>query len=348
LRWGGLLLLLAAIGKVVALDSAFYAASWHLPVFNQTFMAYALLVSVLAFSARLYNRKPSAGEPECRVMRPVLLVAANLLALVALSLEAIGYYERLLAVAGSSSGILREFGEGKIFTLVLIWTIYATAAFMFGVWRNARAWRLGGLLLLVLTTPLVLVNLTYYDAPWHALFFNRTLAAFALFVAALWLIVRTYARGGNTFDEAPVVRPVAIVTANLFAIIALSAQAAGYFVARIADELGRSGAAALASNGFPTRPRNLELAKQLSLSVVWALYASGLLIAGQVRRLQLLRVMGLALLSLTTLKVFIWDLSYLDRVYRIISFIMLGAILLVVSYFYQRPKRPAEERYSGP
>ena len=39
LRWGGLLLLLAAIGKVVAIDSTFYSAPWHLPVFNQTFMA---------------------------------------------------------------------------------------------------------------------------------------------------------------------------------------------------------------------------------------------------------------------------------------------------------------------
>jgi uncharacterized membrane protein len=83
--------------------------------------------------------------------------------------------------------------------------------------------------------------------------------------------------------------------------------------------------------------------KQLSLSVVWALYASGLLVAGRIRRLRLLRVMGLALLSLTTLKAFVWDLSSLDRAYRIISFIMLGAILLVVSYFYQRSQHPVEE-----
>ena len=72
LRWGGLLLLLTAIGKVVAIDSTYYAASWHLPVFNQTFMAYALLVAVLAFGARLYGRAASANESERRVMRPAL------------------------------------------------------------------------------------------------------------------------------------------------------------------------------------------------------------------------------------------------------------------------------------
>ena len=69
------------------------------------------------------------------------------------------------------------------------------------------------------------------------------------------------------------------------------------------------------------------------------MYASGLLVVGHFRRLRLLRGMGLALLSLTVLKVFLWDLSSLDRVYRIISFIMLGAILLVVSYFYQRSQQ---------
>lgn len=198
LRWAGLLLLLAAIGKLVALDSAFYAASWHLPVLNQTFMAYALLVLVLALGAWLYGRMPD--EDERRGVRPALIVAANVLALAALSLEVFGYYDRLLA--GALTGAATEkFQEGRIFTLALVWTIYATCVFLVGAWRGARAWRWGGLLLLALTTPLVIANLSYYDAAWHALILNRTLAAFAIFVAALWLITRTYARSGEAFEE---------------------------------------------------------------------------------------------------------------------------------------------------
>lgn len=345
LRWGGLVLLLVAISKVLVVDSAFYAASWHLPLFNQTFMAYALLVAALAFSAWLYGRAPGVDERERRAMVPILIGSANVLALTALSLEVIGYYDRSMArLALNTFGteIFRQFQEGKIFTLALVWTIYALYAFMVGVALSGRAWRLGGLLLLVITTPLVLANLGYYDAPWHALVFNRTLIIFAVFVAALWLIVQAYARSGEAFEEKSAVRPVAIVVANVLAIVALSTQAAGYYEAKIAEELGRAGVAALASNGSPGL-RNLELAKQLSLSVVWALYASGLLVVGRIRRLRLLRVMALTLLSVTTLKAFIWDLSSLDRAYRIISFIMLGAILLVVSYFYQRGQQPVEE-----
>jgi uncharacterized membrane protein len=348
LRWGGLFLLLAAIGKVVALDSAFYAAWWRLPVFNLTFMVYVLLVAVLAFAAWLYGRAPGVNQPEQPWMRPVLITTANVLALAALSLEVLGYYDRLLTAAhqGSSTEIVSRFQEGRIFTLALVWILFATCAFLFGAWRDARAWRWGGLLLMAFTSPLVFANLIYYDAAWHVLVLNRTLAIFAVFVVALWIIVRTYARSGKAFEEAPAIRPIATVAANLVAIVALSAQAAGYYEAKISAELGRAGVEYW-SDDFPAPLRNLALAKQLSLSVIWGLYASGLLIAGRVRRLLLLRVMGLALLSLTILKVFIWDLSSLDRIYRIISFIMLGAILLVVSYFYQRSQQNAEEQESG-
>jgi uncharacterized membrane protein len=340
LRWGGLLVLLTAIGKVVVIDSTYYAASWHFPVFNQTFMAYALLVAVLAFGGRLYGREASANESERRLMRPALLIGANLLSLAALSLEVFGYYDRLLtnaAVERQSSEIFNQLLEGRTFTLMLVWTLYATGAFLFGAWRRSPAWRWGGLLLLAVTTPLVFANLSYYDASWHALVFNLTLAGFAIFIVALWLIVRTYARSGEAFQEARTVRPIATVAANMFAIVALSAQSAGYYEARIVEELRHAGTAA-GWIGFEP-PRNLELAKQLSLSVVWALYACGLFVAARVRRLRLLRVMGLVLLSLTTLKVFLVDLSSLERIYRIISFIMLGAILLVVSYFYQRSQQ---------
>jgi uncharacterized membrane protein len=35
-------------------------------------------------------------------------------------------------------------------------------------------------------------------------------------------------------------------------------------------------------------------------------------------------------------KVFLYDLSFLERAYRILSFLVLGAVLLAVSFFYQR------------
>jgi uncharacterized membrane protein len=53
--------------------------------------------------------------------------------------------------------------------------------------------------------------------------------------------------------------------------------------------------------------------------------------------------MALVLLAATTVKVFLLDLSELDQVYRIVSFIVLGLVLLGVSFLYQQRQRRANE-----
>jgi uncharacterized membrane protein len=82
-----------------------------------------------------------------------------------------------------------------------------------------------------------------------------------------------------------------------------------------------------------TRLRNLQ---QLSLSGGWLVYSIGLMIFGLWRRFRALRIMAIALFGFTILKIFAYDLSFLETVYRFISFLALGVILLAVSYLYQR------------
>jgi uncharacterized membrane protein len=63
-----------------------------------------------------------------------------------------------------------------------------------------------------------------------------------------------------------------------------------------------------------------------------------LMIFGFARRLSAVRVGALVLLLVTILKVFLYDLSFLEQPYRIVSFIALGAILLAAGFMYQRFK----------
>ena len=72
-----------------------------------------------------------------------------------------------------------------------------------------------------------------------------------------------------------------------------------------------------------------------------------MLTVGIARRSKLLRVMALLLLGLTIFKVFLFDLSSLEKLYRIISFIVLGAILLAVSFLYQRYRQRMTELIVG-
>lgn len=79
-------------------------------------------------------------------------------------------------------------------------------------------------------------------------------------------------------------------------------------------------------------------ARQLSLSVIWAIYASIITGIGIMKRVRMLRILGILLIGITVFKVFLFDLSELRTGYRIISFVLLGLLLLIVSYFYNRFK----------
>jgi len=54
------------------------------------------------------------------------------------------------------------------------------------------------------------------------------------------------------------------------------------------------------------------------------------------RRSACLRWQALALLAVTIIKVFLFDMNVLSQGYRILSFLGLGALLFAVSYVYQR------------
>jgi hypothetical protein len=83
------------------------------------------------------------------------------------------------------------------------------------------------------------------------------------------------------------------------------------------------------------RLRNL---RHFLISASWLLYSVVLLVMGFWRRITRLRIMAIFLLGISVLKIFIYDLSFLETLYRIFSFIGLGLILLIASYLYQRYK----------
>lgn len=79
------------------------------------------------------------------------------------------------------------------------------------------------------------------------------------------------------------------------------------------------------------------------ISAAWAIQAIVLLILGFHYKHLLSRMLGLTILGVTTLKVFIFDLSSLESIYRIFSFMVLGVILIIASYAYTRYKYIFEE-----
>jgi len=72
------------------------------------------------------------------------------------------------------------------------------------------------------------------------------------------------------------------------------------------------------------------------LTVAWGVEGIALLCAGFPLHDRVLRLSGMGLLMVCILKLFLWDLRHLDTLPRILSFIVLGLILVGVSWVYTR------------
>ena len=331
LRVIALLLLAVTTAKVLIADAMNYDASWHFLIFNHTFAAFALVILALSTCAWFYLKNEGIDQRERTLVATSLIVVANLLAVVSLSAEAAGYFDRERAIANVPAA-WAELRNTKQLVLSVLWSIYGGVALVTGIKRGGKVIRWGALFLLTITgLKLLVVDLEFYGSEWHRLVFNQTFAAFSILVAAFACGVAFYSRADKVAEpERTTAINALTAAANLFAIIGLSAEAVGHY-----EQLMRAGM--LASDKI-----SLQLAQRLSLSVVWMVYGGAMLVVGLWRRNKLLRMMALGLLSITIVKVFFFDLASLERLYRIISFIVLGVILLAVSFLYQRLRQRTE------
>jgi uncharacterized membrane protein len=208
--------------------------------------------------------------------------------------------------------------EGKWITLsfavegaILVWTGF----------RTLRPFlRQAGYFLLAVSA----LRLLFLPPTSGAFFFNARFAAYAVLIACFGVALgAARSHSGRISGQERAEIGVLGVAINIYALIALSTEFWEYF-------------------GKASAGMDATLAQHLSLSVLWTIYATVLILFGVQNKSALMRWQGLALFGLVVGKVFLYDLSFLDRVYRILSFFVLGAVLLGVSFLYQR--RLARER----
>ncbi len=79
-----------------------------------------------------------------------------------------------------------------------------------------------------------------------------------------------------------------------------------------------------------------SIAESYAYSAVWLVLALALFVAGIRLRRQVVRYAGLGVMTLVVLKVFLWDMSSLEGLYRIASFVGLGLCLVAIGWLYQK------------
>jgi Predicted membrane protein (DUF2339) len=86
---------------------------------------------------------------------------------------------------------------------------------------------------------------------------------------------------------------------------------------------------------------------QTAVSTVWGVLGLIALNVGLRRRSRAIRLGGFALFGVSLAKLFLYDLATLNSITRAMSFLAVGALLLLGSFFYQRLSSGLEERPLG-
>ena len=79
-----------------------------------------------------------------------------------------------------------------------------------------------------------------------------------------------------------------------------------------------------------------SIGRRMTYSIAWAAYALLLIVVGFVKQARVARYAGIALMSVTILKVFFRDLATLDSIYRIAALAAVAIMALAASFVYQR------------
>lgn len=214
--------------------------------------------------------------------------------------------------------------EGMNF-ITLVWAVEAVALLSIGLKYNDRRMRAIATCILVLAvgkhvffdiwSSTMLIRDGNYAAVINRWFFETLIVSIAIFTAGY-----QYASNYHKIGEGEkIFKDIFFMAAVILMCIGISLETDRYF------ELTDKGTAHY-------------MAKQLALSVIWAVYSIITIVIGIIKRYKPIRMFSIALFAVSIIKVFMNDLPTLTGGYRILSLIVLGIILLIVSFLYQRYK----------
>jgi hypothetical protein len=246
------------------------------------------------------------------------------------------HYVALASAAAAGALALRFQGTW----VTLGWAVEGALLAWLGL-RERRQWlRAGGGVLLALAIWNGIDALDRDAGAMRTAFVNASALSMLAIAALLGWVAQRYARAGDTLRRGPAPAIAAcMLTAAVLVLFVLTNEINriyGVYAWRRDVEAGAMAGGAA------------DLARQVTLSIVWAAYGVLLVGLGIARRYAPIRYLAILLLAATIAKVFFVDLATLDRVYRVLSVAGLGVLLIAASYLYQRFLAGEEESAPAP
>jgi hypothetical protein len=321
---------LAAFGLLVTRETfAYFPIEDYTLLLNRRALALLVLAGSLGACTIFFK---GADEKSREVFGPILHSGWCVVLFILLTVECNDYFrQRIMAKTGDTYyGLYFT----RFMTWTAIWLFYSLPLVWFGLRRKIMPILYCGLGAVGLAIIMIAIRgFAFHPISRFHMILNLRMIVFVLVIAGIYLVTHWIKKDQQALPWfAYAVRVLQIVIVMLILLL-LTGETIDIFGQSIyfLREQGYDHGAYLEV----ARLRDLQ---QLALSGVWLLYSVTLMVAGLWRRAQGLRIMAIALFGITILKIFIYDLSFLETLYRIFSFVGLGVILLGVSYLYQRYK----------
>jgi len=135
---------------------------------------------------------------------------------------------------------------------------------------------------------------------------------FAAVVPLLWVVTSTAKRYGHQWSKA------SILFSHLVILVMLSSE--------LVNVLELSA---------------VEYSNRLSLFILWGAYALGLIVYGLAKEVAYLRISAIVIFGITLIKVFFYDLAAMSTISKTLVMVILGVLLLIASFLYNKFKKNA-------
>ena len=298
------------------------------PLINERALTFIVFAITLGAGAMLLGRFKETGN---EIARSILQASCTIVIFMLITSETLDYFRHLMI--GQPEGVTAEilhFRRNMI--LPSIWILLSLPMLWYGMKRVSMPVAIISLgVSLIAMFYLIGTGISYRPIESFSLFFNLRMLAILIMLGAILIQGRIIIAHKSTFPWTPQIPESLRIAVVLLGLFLLTVEAWDIF--------GKS----LALIPRTTDTDNLDYVRlsnlqQLTLSGIWLLYSVFTMIFGLWKRRRAVRIISIGLFGISILKIFTYDLSFLDSLYRIFSFVGLGVILLAVSYVYQKYK----------
>lgn len=293
------------------------------PIFNIRTLSYISIAILFGIGAYLFSKYDIDNS---RKYQRAFNYALCAILFVFFTVEMSDYIQKLQLIEKYGKDQIRFL---KLLNWSIVWTVLSLFFVLFGYMKNLLEIIISGLFVLGLGVLLSIIKgITYVPIEQFSLVFNYRAFVLTSVIASLTihlLLLRKYQNLYEWLNDIYKIFQVGIIVVVLSLI---TGEIRDYYEKAILF-------LDIDSSEYLSKI-NLQ---QMILSSSWLLVSMILIIIGLWRRTQRIRIIAIVIFGVAILKIFLYDLSFLDTLYRIFSFIGLGIILLIASYLYQKYKK---------